>query len=214
MNCQGQPNFASASTAANHFRNKGDVYDALLRNQYFVADRKDPLMSGEFMLGVVKGENWLPKTSEISNKNLASKPSKIFIADLLVEKMSALPSQGDQKLDLAIRMTACRILKHPPKKDWMIRMLATVDPDNPVFAKDYVAPKYDYHGNEVGEKLTAMPASFFENLPPSKATKKRTMNLTRGAGASAASDKAEAARQKIARLQAKLDRDHERQKER
>ena len=132
-------------------------------------------------------------------------------------KLSALPSQGDQKLDLAIRMTACRILKHPPKKDWMIRMLATVDPDNPVFAKDYVAPKYDYHGNEVGEKLTAMPASFFENLPPSKATKKRTMNLARGvgagAGASAARDKAESAQQKIARLQAKLDRDRLRQQE-
>ena len=104
-------------------------------------------MSIHFMIGVQDGQFWLPRTHEISLRNCADPPAKQVIADALCVAMRQMPSQGEP-FDSAFRHTSRMLKKNPPKTRWMLALLSTMDANHPYFAKDYVKPRVNIHGND------------------------------------------------------------------
>ena len=69
---------------------------------------------------------------------------------------------------------------HLPNKKWLVDVIATLDPDNKIFRKDYLAPPVRKRLRDV-ETIT-LPASLFEDLPPSTSkVKARRLKIMSGA---------------------------------
>ena len=119
---------------------KQSLYEAVLRNQYWLPPAKDSLMSTEFMRGVVDQHYWLPKTSEMKVLNCADMPTKYELVDLLGEKMMNMPSQGEP-FDSQFRRTCIKMKEKPPSASWMLVILSSMEPGHDIFKKDWVRTK-------------------------------------------------------------------------
>ena len=64
-----------------------------------------------------------------------------------------------------------------PDKKWMIDIIATLDPDNEIFKKDYVAPPIRKRLKDI--ETIVLPNEIFEGLPQStRNVKARRMKIT------------------------------------
>ena len=117
---------------------------------------------------------WLPRTHEISIRNCADPPPKQTIADVLCTVMQTVPRQGEP-FDSLFLETARLIKRNPPETRWMLAILSTVDANHPFFAKDYVKPRVNVHGNDANlDNMVANKQGFFTGLPAAaKRSKKR-----------------------------------------
>ena len=52
-----------------------------------------------------------------------------------------------------------------PDKDWMVNILSTLNPDDEIFRKDYVAPPVRKRAKDI--ETIILPNHLFENLPKS-----------------------------------------------
>ena len=62
----------------------------------------------------------------------------------------------------------------------MLAIISTMDPNNKLFAKDYVKPRLDLKGNELfagNEQRIPDPNNFFTGLPLAKKSKKRSISF-------------------------------------
>ena len=84
----------------------------------------------------------------------------------------------------------------------LILMIASIDPDNAIFARDYVRPKVVRGGKPVGRQVSSFNG-FFEGLPPAKKAKK-TNQLSFKTQKDRDYERMEATEDKIAELQRKL----------
>jgi len=76
--------------------------------------------------------------------------------------------------------TAQRIRKTPPDFKFMLAIISTMDPNNRLFAKDYVKPRLDVRGNELfagNEQRISDPNNFFTGLPLARRSKKRCISF-------------------------------------
>jgi hypothetical protein len=53
---------------------------------------------------------------------------------------------------------------HQPDKKWLVDVIATLDPDNAIFKKDYVAPPIRKRLQDL--ETIVLPNELFEGLPP------------------------------------------------
>lgn len=64
-----------------------------------------------------------------------------------------------------------------PDKKWMVDIIATLDPDNEIFKKDYVAPPIRKRLKDI--ETIVLPNEIFEGLPQStRKVKARRMKIT------------------------------------
>jgi hypothetical protein len=64
-----------------------------------------------------------------------------------------------------------------PDKKWMVDVLATLDPENEIFRKDYVAPPIRKRLRDI--ETIVLPNEIFEGLPhTSRKVKARRMKIT------------------------------------
>ena len=117
---------------------------------------------------------WLPKCAEIKFLNCVDPPSRNDLAMLVFRRMEQEFSTGNEPFNSSFRRTAYEISKKPPSPEWLIAMLATMEPSNPIFAKDYVKPKVSCVD---GEDLDMVENTdgWFDGLPMAvKSGKKQT----------------------------------------
>ena len=70
--------------------------------------------------------------------------------------------------------------KHLPDKKWLLDVLATLSPTDPILKKDYVAPPIKKRLKDV--ETIMLPPDLFEGLPPSKSkAKARRLKVVREA---------------------------------
>ena len=66
---------------------------------------------------------------------------------------------------------------HVPDKKWMVDVIATLDPENEIFKKDYVAPPICKRLKDI--ETIILPNEIFEGLPPTqRKVKARRMKIT------------------------------------
>lgn len=89
----------------------------------------------------------------------ADPPSRKELAQMLYELMASCDNDIS-----GFMATAELVIKHPPNAHWLILMLATVNHNHRIFAKDYVRPKPLRNGKLVGKQVSALDG-FFDGLP-------------------------------------------------
>lgn len=68
-------------------------------------------------------------------------------------------------------------MKKPPNKEWLLYMLATMNPENEIFRKDYVKPKNSQLNIDEDPDLVANTENWFSDLPTRQRANKRTQQV-------------------------------------
>ena len=140
-------------------RSKKDLYEALLRNGYYLPKYKSNMCSEHYLVNVMDGTYSCFKAEQIKLRICPRPPPK----DVLLEKFAKLM----EKKGLHSGLQEDKY----PDKDWLIAMIATLNPEDEIFRKDYAPPA---RKNVIEEQKTIrVPAGFFEGLPDSKSKVKR-----------------------------------------
>ena len=106
-------------------RNKHDLYIALLANQYYLPSYSSTAVTLDYLLGVARGKYWVPITTNLKERNCLNPPQKILIYRE-IEKLAI-------KFETKLGFNEHRL----PDRAWLLRALATLQPDHLYFSKAY-----------------------------------------------------------------------------
>ena len=149
----------SAKQFAQKVKSKADLYEALVRNGYYLPKRKSSMISEHYLVNVMDKTYWCPLAEDVRIRMCPRQPQK----DVLLDKFHKLM----EKKNLSSGM-------HPeklPDKDWLIAVIATLNPDDEIFKKEYLPPPRKNNIEEL--KSINVPAGFFDGLPDSRSKVKR-----------------------------------------
>ena len=82
-------------------------------------------------------------------------------------------------MQTAYAETAELVLKSPPSIAWQLMILATINPDHGVFAKDFIKPQRARPASNVSALSVPNVDGFFDGLPVSKSKGKRMALMTK-----------------------------------
>ena len=131
-----------------------DLYNVGLRNGYHLPAQKSSAVNELMLINVLKGNYWCPKTEEIRIKNCVKPPLKEV---LLAKLWEACAKRG---LNIAWIDP-----QHTPNKKWVIEVLATLEPADEIFRKDYVAPPVRKRLRDI--ETIVLPDALFADMPKS-----------------------------------------------
>lgn len=145
----------SSAKFSEHVRCRADLYEMATRNGYYLPDDSSSAVNEVMLLNIMQGAYWCPKTEDIRIKNCVKPPVK----DVLFTKL--------EKLCLARSYNIAWMSEdHLPNRDWMVAVIATLDPQDEIFKKDYVAPPTRKRLRDI--ETIVLPNQLFEGLPQSK----------------------------------------------
>lgn len=132
--------------------------------------------------------------------NCVDPPPRTDLAKMVVAQMRTEDiDPNNQPLFNSFKRTADEILKKPPNQDWLISMLATMNPGCEIFRKDYVKPKVSKFADpDATEDLVDNVAGYFDGLPVAGRSSKKTSTVRFG-------DTAVAEKQKLRKMKMQSD---------
>ena len=119
----------SSSAFSQYVMSIQDLYDMAVRNGYFMPKQTCSAVNELMLFNVLQGKYWCPKTEDIRMKSIVKAPLKEVILSKLIQVCM------DRDLNVAWIDDA-----HSPDKMWLVHVIATLDPTNEIFKKDYVPP--------------------------------------------------------------------------
>ena len=108
---------------------KSELYEANVRNGYFLPHIKSSIITEDYIHAVIKGDILCAKYHDIKLKPCPVPPDKQTLVQIVQD---ALAENHAKPLGIDA--------SHVPDKFWLLAMLATFDPENEIFAKSYVPP--------------------------------------------------------------------------
>ena len=173
---------------------KDTLYDSLRRNQLFCPKLKEAIMTNTFMRGCIGYRTyWLPKANEIRLYNCVDPPSRADLARMVTDRMRAEQRTGNEPFDSSFQRTAGEISRRPPSQEWLLAMLGSMEPENGIFAKDYVKPKVNRFADEDPDMVDNVDG-WFDGLPVAARNSKKSATVRLG-------NPAVGERQKLQRMQ-------------
>lgn len=139
-------------------------HEALVRSGFFLPKIKCSLVNQDYLEGVAKGEIWCPRFEEVRLRPCPRPPTKKHLAQRLILVLEA--KRKAFNLDL----------EKLPDKLWLLAVLATLSPDDPVFLKNYLPPSITK--KKVPEKSIEIPLAILEGLSQMKSKLKRVRLAT------------------------------------
>ena len=158
---------------------KAALYDALQRNNFILPPLSDSMCTVHWLTQVFKVEAWCLRTEEVATLKVCPElPNKTELANIVATAMEATPLVGGP-FDSGIRLTAALIRKKKPCKQWLVKVLSTVERDHEIFQRTYKRPLVDKKGAAVGNQGVVQNANgFFDGLQVvAKKGKGRYINL-------------------------------------
>ena len=131
-----------------------DLYNLGMRNGYHLPALKSSAVNEMMLLNILKGEYWCPKTEEIRIKNCVKPPLK----EVLLGKLWDICTKKNLNI-------AWIDVQHMPNKKWVIEVLATLNPADEIFKKDYVAPPVRKRMRDI--ETIVLPDELFADMPKS-----------------------------------------------
>ena len=131
-----------------------DLYEMAKRNDYYLPEKSSSSMNELSLLNIVQKIYWCPKVQDMRLKNCVKAPLKEVLLDKL-RKICMAKGYNIAWIDET----------HTPDKKWLVDVLATVDPENEIFKKDYVAPPVRKRLRDI--ETIVLPNELFEGLPQS-----------------------------------------------
>ena len=140
-----------------------DLYNAALRNGYYLLKQKSAAVNEVMLYNVLQGHYWCPKYADIKLKACVKPPLK----EVLVHKLAKPRKLNVSWLDEL----------HLPDSAWLVAVLATLDPNDEIFRKDYVAPPIRKRLQDI--PTIELPKEILEGLPKTKSkAKARRLKVT------------------------------------
>jgi len=136
--------------------NVRDLYEACVRNNYYLPKIKSTMVTEEYMKNVINGKAFCPKFDDIKMLPCPRPPNK----EVLIDKFLEICVSHNFTMNCGIDD------KHKPDKTWLINFIASFKPDDEIFKKNYVPPAKENKLSEL--KTIEMPADFMDGLPQSK----------------------------------------------
>ena len=184
--------------------NKDAAYVICKRNQYILPPKRDPLVTKEFLRGVIVRHYWCLKSGDSKSlaRVCADPPNKKILAEMLVLAMRRCMGQLADGVAAQGMMRTADLIKvqRPPCKLWMLTVLGVIEPGHPIFDRNYVKPRRDLDLPTLDFSV-ANVGGFFDGLPAVDGSK------TRGRGRMNFMPKELKERHKIERLKARLSKD-------
>ena len=119
----------SSSAFSEYVMSIADLYETAVRNGFYMPKLSSSAVNETMLFNVLQEKYWCPRTEDIRMKPIVKAPLKEVILVKLMQVCTA------RKLNVAwIDDT------HLPDKVWLVNVIATLDPANEMFKKDYVAP--------------------------------------------------------------------------
>lgn len=134
--------------------NKAELYEAAIRNGFYLPSMKSSLITEKYLMGIVHGNIWCPLFKEIRLSPCPRPPSK----EVLIEKLKSYIKKEKRILNIDE--------KKQPDKQWTINVLSTFTPSDEIFSRSYVPPKKIQKVHEI--RAIDLPNAFLKGLPPSK----------------------------------------------
>ena len=141
------------------------LYKGMLRNQYVVPPLADTMVTAKWMMGVIEERFWCPKSEQVTYRVCADPPNRKDLAQMLFDLMVACDNHVS-----GWQATAEVVLKNPPSGYWTILLIASIDSNHALFARDYVRPKPVRNGKPAGKYVSAFNG-FFDGLPQAARSK-------------------------------------------
>ena len=156
----------SVKDVADKIKSKADLYEAALRNGFFLPKFKSSVVTEDYIYGVLTGTVLCPKYKDIKLLPCPKPPDKETLISY------AQDATADQSKSLGIDGM------HTPDKSWLLAIISTYDPSCEIFRKSYVpAPRVEKMENKA---KIALPADFLEGLPASRRkTKAKRLGIFR-----------------------------------
>ena len=124
---------STVSMTVNEFsklvQNRHDLYEALLRNGYYLPKFKTTMITEEYMRNVITGKAFCPKYADIKMLPCPRPPNK----EVLFKKF----------LEICVTHNFVHTGiddKHQPDKRWLIDVVSNFKPDDEIFKKQYLPP--------------------------------------------------------------------------
>ena len=151
-------------------RDKRDLYEALVRNQYHLPKQSAAICTVPFMHEVRQGAVWCPMKDAIRAHTCLQPPSRAEVQQEVITLMQAhVPDEGTTE-----RASVVRFIKYLHKREadraWLLDVLYTCTQGTHLyFGRDYRAPPRRRGPDPVDELLLLNNADgFFSGLPPSR----------------------------------------------
>lgn len=110
-------------------QNRRDLYEALLRNGYYLPKFKTTMITEEYMRNVITGKAFCPKYADIKMLPCPRPPNK----EVLLKKfLQICVTHNFQHTGVDE--------KHQPDKRWLMDFVSTFKPDDEIFKKQYLPP--------------------------------------------------------------------------
>lgn len=152
------------------FQDKSELYEACLRNGYYLPKLKSTMVTESYMKNVLMGKTWCPKFADIHVRPCPRPPAKKI---LLQKLMDTVLLKGIKSVGIDD--------DHLPGKRWLIDVLASISAEDEIFKKSYLPPVKENKLSEI--KAIELPESFLRDLPQrTKKNKKRRGLELIGAG--------------------------------
>jgi hypothetical protein len=134
--------------------NKAELYEAALRNGFYLPKFKCSIITEDYIYGVLIGNVLCPKYNAIKLLPCPRPPDKETLIKLAEEAMSK------QSKSLGIDAS------HTPDKGWLISIISSFNPQCEIFKKSYLPPPRVEKAENKAK--VSLPADFLEGLPLSK----------------------------------------------
>jgi hypothetical protein len=136
-----------------------DLYVTAVRNGYFLPKEKSSAVNEVMLYHILQKTYWCPKYEDIMMRPCVKAPLK----EVLVSKLTALCARHGHNI-------AWVDDQHAPDKDWLVAVIATLNPQDEIFRKDYVPPPVRKRLQDV--ETIVLPNEIFEGLPQTKSKAK------------------------------------------
>ena len=145
----------SSHQFSDYVRSMSDLYKVAVRNGFYLPSPKSSAVTEVMLYNVLQGKYWCPKFSEIKLLPCVKAPVK---QTLLKKIFTLFTAKGFN--------VAWIDEQHTPNKDWMVAVIATLDPSDEIFKKDHVAPPVRKRMRDI--ETIELPSHLFEGLPKSQ----------------------------------------------
>ena len=144
----------SSSAFSLYLMSIDDLYEMAQRNGYFLPKRSSSAINELMLFNVLQGNYWCPKYKDVRMLPSVKPPLK----EVLMSKIDTICRQKNFNI-------AWIDSQHMPNKEWMISVISTLNPEDEIFKKDYVAPPVRKRLRDI--ETIVLPNELFENLPKS-----------------------------------------------
>ena len=149
-------------------RDKRDLYEACLRNGFYLPAIKSNMVNEAYMLNVMTSQYFCLKFEKVRMKACPRPPHKSVLVKKFLDLMKDRGPHGlVQSEDKSLL----------PDKKWLIDVIATLNPEDEIFNKDYLPPARAKNMEE--QKTILLPKDFLSNIPDSRSKAKcKRLKLT------------------------------------